>query len=89
MDTSEPALTRAHKVSFKLRQHRRKRLEIIDLIKPEEIFYIYHENVFCDTAEQADEQYPDGDEDKEESRGELMFHIEVEKDQPEGDKQEW
>ena len=54
-----------------------------------QILCIHHENFSCDTAEQANDEDPEGDEGEVDCREELVFHIEVEQDQPEGDKQEW
>ena len=53
------------------------------------MLWIHHENFSCDTVEQADDEDPEGDEGKVDGREEVVLHIEVEQDQPEGDKQEW
>ena len=50
---------------------------------------IHHDNFFCDTVEQTNDEDPEGDECHVDGREELVFHIEVEQDQPEGDRQEW
>ena len=50
---------------------------------------IHYENFFCDTVEQTNDEDPEGDEGHVDGREELVFHIEVEQDQPEGDRQEW
>ena len=50
---------------------------------------IHHDNFFCDTVEQTNDEDPEGDEGHVDGREELVFHIEVEQDQPEGDRQEW
>ena len=53
------------------------------------MLWIHHENFSCDTVEQADDEDPEGDEGKVDGGEEVVLHIEVEQDQPEGDKQEW
>ena len=50
---------------------------------------IHHENFSCDTVEQAHDEDPEGDEGKVDGGEEVVLHVEVEQDQPEGDKQEW
>ena len=49
----------------------------------------HHKNLFCDTVDQAYNEDPEGDEGEVDGREELVLHVEVEQDQPEGDRQEW